>query len=37
MVLYGSDSFGSRYGPVEGFCEHGYETSVSVKFWEFLE
>jgi hypothetical protein len=23
--------------PVEGSCEHGNETSGSIKFWEILE
>jgi len=27
---------GSGYGPVAGSCEHGNETSVSIKGWEFL-
>jgi hypothetical protein len=24
-------------GPVEGSCEHGNETSGSIKYWEVLE
>jgi hypothetical protein len=27
----------SGYGPVEGSCEHGNETSGSIKCWEVLE
>jgi hypothetical protein len=34
---YGLDLFGSGEGPVEGSCEHGNETSGSIKFWEILE
>jgi hypothetical protein len=26
-----------RIWTVEGSCEHGNETSVSIKFWEVLE
>jgi hypothetical protein len=28
---------GLGLGPVAGSCEHGNETSVSVKYWEVLE
>jgi hypothetical protein len=31
MGWYGLDRSGLRYGPVEGSCEHGDETSGSLK------
>jgi hypothetical protein len=37
MGWYGLDSSGSRYRPVEGSCEHGNESSGSIKCWEILE
>jgi hypothetical protein len=33
---YGLYSSGSRHGPVAGSCEHGNETSVSIKGGNFL-
>jgi hypothetical protein len=37
MGRYGLDLPGSRYGQVEGSCEHNIEPSGSVTFWEILE
>jgi hypothetical protein len=34
---YGLDRSGSGLGPVEGSCEHGNESSDSIKCWEILE
>jgi hypothetical protein len=31
------DSSGLGYGPVWGYCEHGDETSVSIKGGGFLD
>jgi hypothetical protein len=31
------DGYGSEWGPVEGSCEHGIESSGSIKCWEVLE
>jgi len=28
---------GSKLGPVEGFCEHGYEPSGSINCGEYLD
>jgi hypothetical protein len=33
----GLDSFGSGWGQVASYCEHGDEPSCSIKFGEFLE
>jgi hypothetical protein len=37
MGWYGLDRSGPGQGPVEGSCEHGNETSGSIKCWEVLE
>jgi hypothetical protein len=37
MGWYGLDRSGSGLGPVECSCEHGNETSGSIKCWEVLE
>jgi hypothetical protein len=37
MGWYVLDSFGSGYGPVEGYCEHGSEPLGSIKYFKFLE
>jgi hypothetical protein len=37
MGWYGFDWCGSGYEPVEGSCEHGNESSSSIKCWEVLE
>jgi hypothetical protein len=36
MVMYGLDRSSSEYGPVEGSCEHGNESSGSIKCCEVL-
>jgi hypothetical protein len=33
MGWYGVDLSRSGWGPVTGFCEHGNEHSVSIKYW----
>jgi hypothetical protein len=33
MGWYGINSSGSGQGPVEGSCEHGGESSGSMKCW----
>jgi hypothetical protein len=33
----GLDSSGSEYGYVTGFCEHGSEPPVPIKYGEFFE
>jgi hypothetical protein len=35
--MYGLDSYGSGWGPVVDFCEHGNEPSSSIKGEKFLE
>jgi hypothetical protein len=37
MSWNGLDSSGLGYEPVESSCEHGNETSISIKYWEILE
>jgi hypothetical protein len=37
MVWTFIDYSGSRYGAVEGSCEHGNEPSGFIKFWEVIE
>jgi hypothetical protein len=37
MGRYGLHPSGSGYGPVEGSCEHGNETSSSINCWEVVE
>jgi hypothetical protein len=37
MGWSGLDGYGSGKGPLEGSCEHGIETSGSIKCWEVLE
>jgi hypothetical protein len=37
MGWYGLDRSGSGEGPGEGYCEHGNESSGSIKCWEVLE
>jgi hypothetical protein len=36
MGWYGLDRSGSEYGPGEGSCEHGNETSGFIKRWEVV-
>jgi hypothetical protein len=35
--MCGLDSSGSGYGPVAACCEHGNDTSGSIKGGEFLD
>jgi hypothetical protein len=37
MGWYGLDLSGSGYGPVDGTCEHGNETSRFMKFCEIRD
>jgi hypothetical protein len=37
MTWYGLDQSGSGYRPVDGYCEHGNEPSVSINYWEVLK
>jgi hypothetical protein len=37
MGCYGLDLSSSGQGLVEGSCEHGNESSGSIKCWEVLE
>jgi hypothetical protein len=37
MGWYGLNRSGSGKGPVDGSCEHGNESSGSMKCWEILE
>jgi hypothetical protein len=37
VVRCGLDASDSGYGPEAGFCEHGNETSGSIKGGEFLD